>query len=312
MRRLVFLLFPGFELLDFTGPLQVFHEARKMGLDLELLYAGTEPTVVSEQGLTVANLAPYPEFRADDQVFIPGFTLELTPVAPTLVKAIQRAARAGARLVSTCSGTFMVGEAGLLDGRSCTTHWKRIDQLQKRFPRTKVLEDRLFVEDRGLITCGGVTCGIDLALSLMETERGPLFASRLARELILYIRRDKDHPQVSVYLDYRSHQNPGVHAVQDWMIEHPDQGVDLPTLAAIGGMSLRNFSRVFRSTTGVSPGEYRTLLRLERASMLLKNPALTVEAVAAESGFGDARALRRLWAKRFGQSPRELASRVGG
>lgn len=198
----------------------------------------------------------------------------------------------------------MVGEAGLLDGRSCTTHWKRIDELQQRFPRTTVLADRLFVEDRGLITCGGVTCGIDLALSLMESERGPLFASKIARELILYIRRDKDHSQLSIYLEYRSHQNPGVHAVQDWMIDHPEHAADLTTLAAVGGMSPRNFTRVFRSATGISPGEYRTLLRLERASVLLRNPTLTVEAVAADSGFGDARALRRLWAKRFGSSPR--------
>ncbi len=304
MKRVVFLLFPGFELLDFAGPLQVFHEAKKLGLDLELVFSGTTPSLASEQGLVFNDLVPFPEFRPGDDVFIPGFTLEITPTRPDLVKAILRAHQSGARIVSTCSGTFMVGQAGLLDGRSCTTHWKRVEELQKRYPRTTVLTDRLFVEDRGLITCGGVTCGIDLALSQMEQERGPLFASRIARELILYIRRDKDHSQVSVYLEYRDHQNPSIHAVQDWMIDHPDQGADLHALAAIGGMSPRNFTRAFRSVTGISPGEYRTLLRLERASVLLKNPSLTVEAVASESGFRDARALRRLWAKRYGLSPR--------
>jgi len=304
LKRVIFLLFPGFELLDFAGPLQVFHEAKKGGLDLDLVFSGATASLACEQGLVLNDLVPVPEFRPGDDVFIPGFTLELTSVAPEVVKAIHQAHQAGARIVSTCTGTFMVGQAGLLDGRSCTTHWKRLDELKRKFPRTEVLSDRLFVEDRGVITCGGVTCGIDLALSLMEAEKGPLFASKIARELILYLRRDKDHAQVSVYLEYRSHQNPGVHAVQDWMIEHPEQGADLNTLAAVGGMSPRNLTRLFRTATGISPGEYRTKLRLERASVLLKNPSLTVEAVASEAGFGDARALRRLWSKRFGLSPR--------
>jgi transcriptional regulator GlxA family with amidase domain len=291
------------------APLQVFYEAVNRGLDRELLFTGTAASLVSEQGLTIADLLPYPGFRADDDVFIPGFTLERTPVPPDLVAAIRRAHQAGARIVSTCSATFLLGEAGLLDGRACTTHWKRLDQLQKTFPRAQVLSDRLFVEDRGVITCGGVTCGIDLALALMEDERGPLFASQIAKELVLYIRRDKDHSQISVYLQFRSHQNPGVHAVQDWMIEHPDQGVSLETLAQIGGMSPRNFTRAFRVATGVSPGDYRTRLRLERASMLLKNPKLTVEAVASEAGFGDARALRRSWTQHYGRSPRQEITR---
>lgn len=309
MKRVVFLLYPGFELLDFAGPLQVFHEANKRGLGIELVLCGTSPSVVCEQGLVLADLVAVPDPQPGDNVFVPGFTPELTPVPVEVVRTLQKAHQAGARVISTCTGAFIVGQSGLLDGRSCTTHWKRVGELQTKFPRAKVLTDRLFVEDRGLITCGGVTCGIDLALSLMELERGPLFASKIARELILYLRRDQDHPQVSVYMDYRSHQSPGIHAVQDWMIDHPDHDSDLTTLAAIGGMSQRNFTRAFRTATGISPGEYRTLLRLERASMLLKNPALTVEAVATEAGFGDARALRRLWSQRYGLSPRGLGSR---
>jgi len=309
MKRFVFLLFPGFELYDFAGPLQVLHESRKRGLDLELLFCASGPQEVCEQGLSVGELKPYPEFRPDDHVFIPGFTLDITPVPWETVPVVRRAFEAGARIVSACSGSFILGHAGVLDGRVCTTHWKRLDQLREQFPKARVADERLFIEDGNVITGGGSSCGIDLTLHLIEEERGPLFVSKVAREMLLYVRRDRDALQTSVYLDYRSHQNPGVHAVQDWLIEHPERSADIETLAQIAHMSTRNLTRVFRQVTGISPGEFRTQLRLERATVLLKNPHLTVEAVASEVGFKDARTLRRLWQERYASSPR--ASRTG-
>jgi transcriptional regulator GlxA family with amidase domain len=308
MKRIVFLLFPGFELLDFAGPVQVFHESRKRGLDLELMFCSSRPRETCEQGLSIGDLQPYPEFRPDDHVFVPGFTPDLTPVPWETVGVVKRALEAKTRIVASCSGAFILGHAGVLDQRHCTTHWKRIEQLQRTFPRALVSTERLFVEDSDVITGGGGTCGIDLALHLVEEQRGPLFVSKVAREMILYLRRDRDARQTSVYLDYRSHQNPGVHAVQDWLIEHPDQGADIDALAGIAHMSPRNLTRVFRQVTGISPGEYRTQLRLERAAVLLRNPHLTVEAVAAEVGFKDARTLRRLWRDRYASSPRTSRS----
>lgn len=304
MKRVYFLLFPGFELLDFSGPLQVFHEARKRGLDLEIHFCAAHPELASEQGLQLKGLEPFPDFTPGDLVYVPGLTLEITPIPQELIATLQRARQTGARIVSACTGAFILGQAGLLDGLYCTTHWKRVDELRLRFPRAKVTSERLFIEDGGITTGGGSTCCIDLALFLMEQERGPLFSSKIAREMVIYFRRDAHHPQVSVYLDYRSHQNPGIHAVQDWLIDHPSEPVNLNSLAQIGGMSPRNLTRVFKATTGISPGEYRTMLRLERALVLLRNPSLTVEAVAGECGFSDARTLRRLWKKRFGVSPR--------
>lgn len=304
MKSVYFLLFPGFEILDFTGPLEVFFEAKKHGLDLEIHYCASTPELACEQGLSLSRLEPFPDFRSDDLVYVPGLTLEVTPLPQDLVPVLRRAHQAGARIVSACTGAFVLGQAGLLDGRACTTHWKRIDEFKRRFPRAQVATERLFIEDGRIITGGGATCCIDLALFLMEQERGPLFSSQIARELVIYFRRDAHHPQVSVYLDYRSHQNPGVHAVQDWLIDHPSEQVDMEELAKIGGMSGRNLTRVFKISTGISPGEYRTMLRLERAMVLLRNPQLTVEAVASQCGFSDSRTLRRLWKKRFGISPR--------
>jgi transcriptional regulator GlxA family with amidase domain len=304
MRRVVFVLYPGFGILDLAGPLQSFHEAREYGLELEILICGHSGSAMSEQGLAVANLDPIPRFGSSDWVFVPGHTVGKASIPKELIETAREAARAGAKLVSTCTGAFILGEAGLLDGRGCTTHWKRLAELRERFPRAKVLDDRLFIEDGNIVTCGGVACGIDLALYLIEGEKGPAFASKVARELIVFLRRDRDHPQTSVYLDYRNHDNPSIHAVQDWLAENQAKPAGIEDLARMGGMSVRNFARAFREATGTSPGEYRTLLRLERAMIMLNNPAMTVEAVASECGFPDARALRRQWKKRYGLSPR--------
>lgn len=304
MFRIIFALFPGFDLLDFSGFLEVFHEARKGGLDCQLLFSGNTTALACEQGLQFSDLSAYLPPQANDWIYVPGYTLEMTTLPPALVNYLRSAWQQGTRIVSTCSGAFALGKAGILDGRKCTTHWKRLKQLQAAFPNAQVLPDRIFVEDGTLITSGGVTCGIDLALFLVEREKGPLFALRIARELNVYIRRDKNHPQTSVYLDYRSHCNPGIHTVQDWLTEHPEETLSLAELARIGNMGLRNFTRLFRAETGIPPGQYRTLLRLERAKVLLHDPHLTVEHVAARCGFSDARQLRRLWRQNFQRSPR--------
>jgi len=131
----------------------------------------------------------------------------------------------------------------------------------------------------------------------------------VARQLIVFLRRDGSHSQASVYLDYRNHNNPGVHAAQDWLIENQAEPIGIEGLARIAGMSSRNLDRCFREATGTTPAEYRNLLRLERAMKLLNNPLLTVEAVAAECGFPDARALRRQWKKRYGEPPRRRYAR---
>jgi transcriptional regulator GlxA family with amidase domain len=310
MRRAFFLLYPGFEIIDFAGALQPLDEARKFGLEIELAPCSASESARSEQGVLIADLAPLPEFRAGDWVFVPGFTYEHTTVPPWLVSALRDAHGAGSRILSTCTGAFALGEAGLLDGRSCTTHWKRLDELARRFPKAAVLSDRLFIEDRGVVTGGGATCCIDLALHLIEEERSPLLAARVARELIIYMRRDGLHAQSSVYLDYRNHVNPGVHAVQDWLIENQSKAAGAEELARIAGMSPRNLDRCFREATGTTPAEYRNLLRLERAVKLLRNPSLTIEAVAAECGFPDARSLRRQWKKRYGLTPRGREARA--
>jgi len=309
-RRLFFLFFNGCEGLSFSGPQQAFHEANLFGGGYEIHHCGLEPEAVTEQGLRVSGLEPLPEVTPSDRVFIAGYTVGHAEPPPAVIRWLVRISEKGPTMISICSGAFFLGLAGLLDGRRCTTHWKRCDLLQKTFPRAIVLYERLFVRDGSIYTSGGGASVIDLALHLIDQDHGPLMAAKVAREMVVFFRRDADSPQTSVYLDYRSHLNPAVHTLQDLVSSQPEDDRGLEEWASAVGMSPRNLTRTFRQATGISFHEYRTKIRLERASGLLNNPALTVDAVAAQCGFSDARHLRRLWKRSFGTSPKAALSRT--
>jgi transcriptional regulator GlxA family with amidase domain len=237
-----------------------------------------------------------------DLIFIPG--MEMAYIRSAECKAeydfrawLREQHRQGVIICSVCTGAFVVAQTGLLDGRKCTTHWKRIDELQTTYPRIVTQHDRLFVHDGGIYTSAGVTAGIDLALAILEQQQGPLFASKIARELVVYLRRGPEHSQKSVYLDYRNHLNVAVHHVQDWLIANLKTRATLDELAQVAGMSTRSLTRTFRNQTGISIHDYTTLLRLELARTLRHNPGMTMEAIAEKCGFQDARQLRRIWPK---------------
>ncbi len=305
-RRLFFLFFNGCEGLSFSGPQQAFHEANLFGADYEIHHCGLEPEARTEQGLRVAGLEPLPEVTAADTIFISGYTVGKAQPPSEVIQWLMRIWKDQPTLVSICSGAFFLGMAGLLDGRRCTTHWKRCELLQKTFPRALVQQERLFVQDGPIYTSGGGASVIDLALHMIDEDFGPLVAAKVAREMVVFFRRDADSPQTSVYLDYRSHLNPAIHSLQDCLSSQPEDDRGIEAWASSIGMSSRNLTRTFRRATGISFSEYRTKLRLERASGLLNNPSLTVDAVAALCGFSDGRHLRRLWKQTFGTSPKAL------
>lgn len=304
MQRVIFVILADLEILDLAGPVQAFHEANRCGADYQVLACSPRPKVRTEQGLWISDLEPLPEPRADDLILVPGIRIaSLDAVEPEVIAWLRKAHQQGARLGSICSGAFVLGRAGLLEGRQCTTHWSRVDDLQRRFPLAKVLTNRLFVDDGSVTTSAGIASGIDMALSLVERQHGPLVAAAAAREMVVYLRRDGAHRQDSIYLDYRTHLHPGVHRVQDWLIAHPGEPATLDDLARIAAMSPRNLTRAFRQATGISVQEFRTRLRLELARDLLHDPGMTVEAVASRCGFESARQLRRLWKEAFGAPP---------
>ncbi len=302
-RRVLVLLLPSVHLQDMAGPVQVLAEATHLGGDYRLSFCGLERRVRSAQGLELANLEPLPRVHPGDLVLVPGMssaTLDQLEHVPT--EWLLEAHRVGARVASVCSGAFALAQAGLLDGRQCTTHWKLVERLRREAPRAQVLENRLFVEDGGVVSSAGVAAGIDMALALVEWDHGPLVASRVAREMVVYLRRSGDQAQLSVYLDHRTHLHPGVHQVQDFIVQHPEKKPRLDELARMAAMSPRNLTRVFSRATGVTPKQFASKVKLQVARDLVGDPQRSVQAIASSCGFDDARQLRRLWKQTFGVS----------
>ncbi|GHH73048.1 transcriptional regulator [Streptosporangium violaceochromogenes] len=313
------LVLPRVNLLDLGGPVQVFDAAAHLGGGYRLEFASDAPETTSAQGLRLAGLAPLSRTTAGpgDLVLVPGPRLTTgsdrtaapeplvpEPLVPdAAVRWLREVYAAGARVASVCTGAAALGEAGLLDGRACTTHWALTAALRHRYPAARVREAALFVHDGRVSTSAGISAGIDLALSIVERDHGPALAASVARELVVYLRRDATSPQISPFLRHRAHLRPAVHRVQDHIAQHLDASHTLADLAAVVHMSPRGLSRAFTSATGITPLEYRQQLRLERARTLLAETDLTVEAVATRCGFRDARQLRRLFADRRGASP---------
>ena len=302
-RRVLVLLLPDVHLQDMAGPVQVLYEASRLGAAYQLSYCAAKPQVTSAQGLVLSNLLFPPPARRDDLVLVPGVSsdsLDRLEHVPT--GWLREAHAAGARIASVCSGAFALARAGLLDGRRCTTHWKVTDRLRAEYPRAIVIENRLFVEDGGVITSAGISSGIDMALALVEEDHGPIVVSRVAREMIVYLRRNGDQEQRSVYLDHRTHLHPGVHRVQDWLVAHPEKKPALAELARIAALSPRHLTRVFRSATGLTPKQFAAKIKVQVARDLLADPQRSVEAIAESCGFEDARQLRRIWKQSYGVS----------
>lgn len=306
--RVIFAIFPDTEILDLAGPLQVLHEANALGADYRIVYAAPSPEIVTQQGLSLANLQPLPEVEPGDLVLVPGaaFFLRRERPTPEMTRATAWLRTAYERKVtigSICVGAFLLGHAGLLDGRTCTTHWSRVAELQARFPAATVVANRLYVADERIVSSAGISSGIDMALALIERAHGAQFAAAVARQMVVYVRADGTGVEQSVYVQHRDHLEPEVHAVQDWLVTHAAEPHDLNDLAAVAGISRRHLTRVFRRATGIGIKEYETKLRLEQARLYLRDPALTVDAVAERCGFADSRHLRRLWKDAYGTTP---------
>ena len=299
--KIAFIIPPFVELLDLAGPLQVFTEARSSGLDVLLEFYSYQPESVSSAGLPMGKVSDYREAALEegDFLFIPGTEFEYLNSAAFRAEAdffswVRQTADRQVTVCSVCNAAYVLGEAGLLDGRECTTHWRRVKDLQARFPRARVIGDVLFVKQDNIYTSAGISAGIDLALSVLEDLRGAFFTHQIARGLVVYHRRGQNHRQESIYLDYRNHLNPQVHEVQDHLVSNlaGDNGIE--TLASLVAMSPRNLSRVFKENTGTTISEYLTRLRVEKARTLLRNPYYTVDYVAAQCGFKTPRQLQRI------------------
>lgn len=309
-QRIIFLILNGVHLLDLAGPVQVFDTAASFGAPYSLHFCSGNTQVQSAQGLCLAQLEPLPIVRSSDLVIVAGVKTALEEQDGSLLDLDTRrwliAAHAiGVHIASVCAGAAALGEADLLDGRRCTTHWSLIEVLQQRHPAACLLEAVLYVHDRGVTTSAGIASGIDMALSMVEQHHGPRLAAEVARWMVIYMRRNGSQGQLSAYLEYRTHLHPAIHQVQDWLAEHANEPTLLADLAAVAKMTVRNFSRTFKDATGLTPLQYQQRLRLEVAATLLIESELSIEEVSARCGFEDGRHFRRLWHRHYGVPPSE-------
>jgi transcriptional regulator GlxA family with amidase domain len=197
----------------------------------------------------------------------------------------------------------VLAESRMLQNKICTTHWKCIDYLKKNYANIKVVNDQLYVKDGNMYTSAGMTSGIDMALFIVEENFGPIITAKVAREMVVFLRRSGGQSQGSIYLDFRTHIHPAIHMVQDYIIQHPTAKNSIEDLAEMANMSERNLTRLFRKHTGISINDYKTKCRLEHAETLLKHPGYTIDYIASQCGFQDGRQLRRMWKEHYGKSP---------
>ena len=301
MRKMAFIVPPTVELLDLAGPVQVFTEAKFYGYDVSLEFYSYHQDIICTSELPFGKIANFcdAELNEGDFVFIPGTDNDYLnsfafKTEKEFFRWVKECADRNITICSVCTGAIILGQVGLLDGIECTTHWRRIPELRQRFPKATVIEDVLFVKSKNIYTSAGISAGIDLALSILEDLKGPLFTHKVARGLVVYHRRSHNHKQESIYLDYRNHINPQVHEVQDYLIDHLSGENSIEMLADLVAMSPRNLSRVFKEKTGLTILEYLTQLRIENARTLLNNPNYTLDYIAAKCGFKTARQLQRI------------------
>lgn len=299
--KVAFIVPPHVELLDLAGPAQVFTEAKLQGLEVAIEFYGYHSVNTTTSGIAFGEIKNYKmaNLKEGDFVFLPGTDhayLQSTQFSAekSFFNWIAQCADSNVNTCSICSGAFFLGEAGLLDDRECTTHWRRTDELQSRFPKAKVQADILYVKSDNIYTSAGISAGIDLALAILESLKGPHFVHKVARGLVVYHRRDPTHSQKSIYLDFRNHINPKVHEVQDLLINNLAKENSIESLAEMVAMSPRNLSRVFKESTGLTIVEYLTELRREMAKTLLNNPDYTMDYIASQCGFKTARQLQRI------------------
>jgi transcriptional regulator GlxA family with amidase domain len=294
----------GFATLSFA-PLSVFEAA-----NLVLEQPFYEVHVTSESGGRVLNSFGMEVMteRVTDTTFdtlLVGSPPDVRPSSPELLAFLRDAPATTRRIASICIGAFTLGGAGLLDGRRATTHWLFAKELQRRYPKTSVEVDRIFIADGQVWTSAGMTAGIDLALSLVERDIGREKARDAARTLVVHHRRAGGQSQHSALLDLDAKSDRVQNALQ-FARRNLGASLTVEKLAEAACLSPRQFSRVFRAETGLSPAKAIENLRVEAARLMLEQGRLPLETIATESGFGDRERMRRSFVRTFGQTPQAI------
>ncbi|MFE9398267.1 GlxA family transcriptional regulator [Streptomyces flavidovirens] len=311
--RVVIAVFPDVDLLDVTGPAEVFSLAnRQTGgrVAYEVRLAGPDagPVVTSAGVRLLADLAFADVGAAVDTLLVPG-AVDLHPDGPvariddTVVEWIRTTAPYARRIASVCVGAHLLAAAGLLDGRRATTHWSTAAQLAAEHPQVRVDADPIFVRSGRVWTGAGISTCMDLALALVAEDHGEDVALAVARELVMYLRRQGGQSQFSVPLSRPAASRRDIDELRVFITEHLDKDLSAPALAGRMCLSERHFARVFRQETGTSPAAYVEAARVEAARRLLETTDQPLEQIAATVGMGSVETLHRAFRKQISTTP---------
>jgi transcriptional regulator GlxA family with amidase domain len=308
------LVFPGFQLLDAAGPISVFEiAARCAGQIASIKLLAVQPGPVrSSAGVEMLARGLKPAAVITTLIVAGGEGVRDAAKCDKTLALVRGLAKRGVRVASVCSGAYVLAEAGVLDGRRATTHWRRTRHFLSTYPRVKLEPDQIFVRDGNIWSSAGITAGIDLALAMAAEDFGDDIAQQTARQLVLYHRRSGGQSQFSSLLELKAPAGR-FGALLSWAREHLDQPLTVERLAEQAGMSSRHFTRAFIAETGATPSKAVERLRIEVARQRVQASSEPIERVAETTGFRDPERMRRAFIRAFGQPPQALrrAARTG-
>jgi len=316
VRDIEMLAFPAVQLLDVTGPLQVFATAN----DTVAQAGGARPyrvrivakaggAVTASAGIVVSTDPLPPAGRGLDTLMVAGGQgVDAAAADPVLVDWLRARAGQARRVASVCTGAFLLAAAGVLDGRRAVTHWGFCADLARRYPAVRVESDPIFVRDGPVWTSAGVTSGIDLALALVEEDLGRATALAVARYLVVFLKRPGGQSQFSAALSLQAAQDR-FGALHDWIGAHLADDLSLPVLARQAGMSERSFSRRYAEETGLTPARAIERLRVEAARRLLSESRLPMKRISRLCGLGSEETLRRSFLRLVSVRPQDYRDR---
>jgi len=306
-RSVAIVIFPGFELLDASGPLCAFTLATSMhGANYRVrIVSVTGGSVQGASGVSI-DADEARESDSEDTVIVVGSPAShLEGVNADALSAVQLLSRRARRVASVCTGAFILAEAGLLDGKQATTHWRYVATLQKRFPKVKVDADRIYTKDGKIWTSAGITAGIDLALAMIEEDFGSSVSKSVARDLVVYHRRPGGQSQFSAVLELEP-QAGRIRNALAFAREHLHERLTIEMLAEAACVSPRQFQRLFTMETGDTPARAVERLRVEVAKPRIEEGSEPLSSIARSVGFGDANRMRRSFVRVFGRSPQDM------
>jgi transcriptional regulator GlxA family with amidase domain len=309
LQRICVLTFPGFHVMSLASA-SVFEVANlELGerrYDLQFL-SESGGSIRTSAGLTVET-RPFDD-SPWDTIIVGGGTEESFRPSETMLAFLRKASQISRRLAATCVGAFTLAEAGLLDGKRVTTHWDYVRELQRRYPKVRVQEDRIFVIDGPVWTSAGMTATLDLALAMVEDDIGPELARSVAKKMVVHHRRAGGQSQLSALLELEP-KSDRIQTALAFARQNLHTELTVEKLADVARLSPRQFTRAFAAETGESPAKAIEKLRLEAARLMLENSRHPIETIARHTGFADRERMRRAFVRAFGRPPQAMRRRI--